>query len=169
MTTTLLPNTLYIAIFIRADPPIPDDFHWALYHPTTTTHGTKYHISNESNGWIAAHSRESPSSILKTFLLAGLIRVADVNTDTADLDGSNVLNSRIDTLLRSKDANLNDKDGVTCRTWLLEMLRLLDKEGLLRDVRCGGDVERLEREVKQWGNGLAEGAVRNVQPRPVGN
>ncbi|OJJ60572.1 hypothetical protein ASPSYDRAFT_742805 [Aspergillus sydowii CBS 593.65] len=165
MTTPLLPNTLYICLFLRSDPPLLDDFHWALYHHTTKG-GMKYHITNEGRGWIAGHSRESPSSILKSFLLVGLIRVAGVNNISANADD---MNRKIDGTLRSHDGKLNDKDFITCRIWLLEMLGILYMEGLLADVRCGGDMKMLERVVKQWGNGFAEGAMRNVQPRPVEN
>lgn len=163
MATTLLPNTLYICLFLRSDPPLPDDFHWALYHHSTNS-GTKYHITNEGRGWIAGHSCESPSSILKSFLLVGLIRVAGLNNTNANTDD---LNRKIDSTLRSHDDKLNDKYDVTCRVWLLEMLGILYTEGLLTDVKCGGDIKMLERVVKQWGNGFAEGAARNVQPRPV--
>ncbi|UDD60070.1 hypothetical protein AFCA_007499 [Aspergillus flavus] len=71
---SLTPNSFYIALYIRTDPPIPDNFHWALYLHHHET-GTKYHITNESTGWIAAHAPES--AILNSFLLVGLIRIAD--------------------------------------------------------------------------------------------
>lgn len=174
----ILSNTLYIALFIRSDPPIPNDFHWALYHASSPTTGTKYHIVNLQNGWIAGHEPLSTSSILKSFLLVGLVRVANINTSTSavgvtnsDVDADVDVNKKIDTLLRSQDDKLNDKEGVTCRTWLFEMLAVLYDEGLLVDVRdgCDGDMHRLEQVTKAWGNEFAEGAARNVQPRPVGN
>ncbi|PWY66593.1 hypothetical protein BO83DRAFT_439844 [Aspergillus eucalypticola CBS 122712] len=43
------PNALYIALFIRDDPPKPNDYHWALYHHRINS-GIKYHITNEGNG-----------------------------------------------------------------------------------------------------------------------
>lgn len=165
MATPLLPDSLYICLFLRSDPPLPNDFHWALYHHTTNS-GTKYHITNGGRGWIASHSRESSSSILKSFLQVGLIRVAGLNSTNANTDD---LSGKIDSTLRSHDDKLNDKDGITCRIWLLEMLGILYKEGLLADVRCGGNMKMLEEVVKQWGNEFADGAARNVQPRPVEN
>lgn len=74
--------------------------------------------------------------------------------------------NEVDQLIRSYDDRVNDM-GVTCRTWLLKVLELLRKRGLL----CGGKVLEmgvLEREVMDWGNAEAGDAVRNVQPRPVG-
>ncbi|RDW86892.1 uncharacterized protein DSM5745_03534 [Aspergillus mulundensis] len=144
----LLPNNVYIALFVRADPPIPNDFHWALYLPEYASKGTKYHIVNEGVGWIAAHASETPAGILKSFLLVGLIRVAAINSQEH-------LAAKADALLRSHDNRLNDKEGTTCRTWLLEI--------------CEGDMEKLEAVVKDWGNRFADAAVKNVQPRPVEN
>ncbi|KAL4921964.1 hypothetical protein BDW62DRAFT_99385 [Aspergillus aurantiobrunneus] len=154
MTTPLLPNTLCISLFIRADPPLPNDFHWALYHPTTPTSGTKYHITNEGHGWIAGHSRESPPGHLKSFLLVGLIRIASVNTNTGDPDD---LNSKIDGILRSHDNKLNDKDGVTCRTWLLEMLGILYREGSCGTFDAEGICRCWKRQLNTGGMGLRRG------------
>ncbi|KAL4907947.1 hypothetical protein BDW74DRAFT_175732 [Aspergillus multicolor] len=142
----LLPNNLYIALFVRADPPVPNDFHRALYLPDSASKKTKYHIVNEGAGWIAAHASETPAISSQEHLAA-----------------------RVDALLRSHDNRLNDKEGTTCRTWLLEMLAILHEEGVLEDVRCEGDMEKLEAAVKSWSNGLADAAVKNVQPRPVDN
>ncbi|KAF9893159.1 hypothetical protein FE257_012571 [Aspergillus nanangensis] len=153
---SLLPNTLYIVLYIRTDPPIPDNFHWALYHHhPTVTQRTKYHITNEgSDGWIASHSHES--NILKTFLLVGLVRIADVSVASI---------STVDQVIRSYDSQVNTMD-VTCRTWLLRVLSRLQMSDL--GVLRGIDLDILEKEVKAWGNRFAKEACVNVQPRPVG-
>ncbi|KAE8149726.1 hypothetical protein BDV25DRAFT_130126 [Aspergillus avenaceus] len=138
--------------------------------------GTKYHITNENTGWMAAHAPES--SILKSFLLVGLFRIADLSsitsTSTVDTRDPNqvsntatdgdpaTVTARLDSLIRSYDDRLNELD-VTCRTWLFKVLGLLVQEGY---VRCE-DLGKLEREVMDWGNGEAAGAAGNVQPRPV--
>ncbi|KAE8159476.1 hypothetical protein BDV40DRAFT_240565 [Aspergillus tamarii] len=153
---SLTQNSIYIALYIRTDPPIPDNFHWALYLHHHDT-GTKYHITNESTGWIAAHAPES--AILKFFLLVGLIRIADFPSSQSILNEA-------DRLIRSYDDRVNEM-GVTCRTWLFKVLELLKE----RDLLCWGknmDLGDLEREVIYWGNEEAGDAVRNVQPRPVG-
>ncbi|KAE8380976.1 hypothetical protein BDV26DRAFT_110688 [Aspergillus bertholletiae] len=152
---SLTPNSIYIALYIRTDPPIPDNFHWALYLHRHDA-GNKYHITNESTGWVAAHAPES--AILKSFLLVGLIRLADLPSSQAALDEA-------DQLIRSYDNQVNEM-GFTCRTWLFKVLELLKKKGLL----CGDkdlDMRVLEREVMDWGNEEAGDAVSNVQPRPV--
>ncbi|GES61844.1 hypothetical protein ATEIFO6365_0011036100 [Aspergillus terreus] len=79
MNMSLTPNTLYIALYVRTDPPVPDNFHWALAP------------------WMASHGPES--NILKTFLLVGLLRIVDIPPGAAD---------PVDQLIRSYDAQLND-------------------------------------------------------------
>ncbi|KAL4897331.1 hypothetical protein BDV59DRAFT_198724 [Aspergillus ambiguus] len=164
---SLRPNTLYIPLYVRSDPPVPDNLHWALYHhhDADIGGGTKYHITNEGGRgvWITSHGSES--NILKTFLLVGLVRIADIPSTCADA---------MDRLIRSYDTQLNDLD-VTCRTWLFRVLQLLqDKQtepvgaatGRLLDANV--DLEILESAVKEWGNRFAAEACLNVQPRPVG-
>ncbi|KAL4944484.1 hypothetical protein BDV06DRAFT_220218 [Aspergillus oleicola] len=171
----LIPNTLYIALYLRSDPPTPNDFHWALYHARSNNRGTKYHITNEGpdGRWIAGHTTESPSGILKGFLLVGLIRVASVKTTSPSTSGGGGgeadVNEKIDTTLRSQDTKLNDQPGITCRIWLKQMLARLVIDGVLArsDVRCGCNTEALEVVVKNWGNRFSAEAARNVQPRPV--
>ncbi|KAA8646445.1 uncharacterized protein ATNIH1004_007875 [Aspergillus tanneri] len=151
--TSLMPNNLYIALYIRTDPPQPNNFHWTLYHhhyhhdSASPATGTKYHIINESTGWIATHGRES--CILKTFLLFGLVRIASVPWDATDA---------IDRSIRMYDSQLNAM-GVTCRTWLFRVLRDLQED---EHALQGVDLEALEEELTQWGYGFADEACRNV-------
>ncbi|PLN85773.1 hypothetical protein BDW42DRAFT_159961 [Aspergillus taichungensis] len=157
----LAPNNLYIALFLRSDPPISKNYHWALYlHNPNGQGGTKYHIVNEGStgsNWVACHGPEV--GILKTFLLAGMTRIATVPADPAVLE-------KTDRLVRSFDGELNEL-GVTCRTWLLRVLEVLQGEvGVPRFVD-GMDVGALERETLAFGNMVAGEAAGNVQPRPV--
>ncbi|GKZ37576.1 hypothetical protein AbraIFM66950_009189 [Aspergillus brasiliensis] len=151
------PNALYIALFIRDDPRKPDDYHWALYHHRLDS-GTKYHITNEGNGWMAAHGPESGNGILKAFFLVGLIQIATIpSTQSAQ--------ETLDRVFRNYDEKLNDNESRTCRTWLLDVLRDLQEQS---DVLNGVDINLLEKEAMDWGNQYAFEACRNVQPRPVG-
>lgn len=150
------PNALYIALFIRDDPPKPNDYHWALYHHHINS-GIKYHITNEGNGWIPGHGPESGTGILKAFLLVGLIQIATIPSTSSAQE-------TLDRVCRSYDGHLNDSENRTCRTWLLDVLRDLQEQmGVLNGV----DIKSLEKEAMDWGNKYAFEACRNVQPRPV--
>ncbi|OJI85453.1 hypothetical protein ASPTUDRAFT_145072 [Aspergillus tubingensis CBS 134.48] len=150
------PNALYIALFIRDDPPKPNDYHWALYHHRINS-GIKYHITNEGNGWISGHGPESGTGILKAFLLVGLIQIATIPSTTSAQE-------TLDRVCRNYDGHLNDSENRTCRTWLLDVLRDLQEQmGVLHGV----DIKSLEKEAMDWGNKYAFDACRNVQPRPV--
>ncbi|KAB8078908.1 hypothetical protein BDV29DRAFT_165522 [Aspergillus leporis] len=157
---SLTPDSLYIALYIRSDPPVRDDFHWALYlhRPREGTGtGIKYHIRNAGTpGWIAAHAPET--SIMSTFLLVGLLRIADLSATSS--------RSVVDRLIRAYDDRINEMD-VTCRTWLFKALELLNEEKFLREGE-EIDLGALEREVMDWGNEVAKDATKNVQPRPIG-
>lgn len=151
------PNALYIALFIRDDPPKPNDYHWAPYHHRIDS-STKYHITNEGNGWMAGHGPESGTGILKAFLLVGLIQIATIKSTTSAQE-------TLERVFRSYDGYLNDNEYRTCRTWLLDVLRDLQEDtGMLNGV----DIESLEKEAMDWSNQYAFEASRNVQPRPVG-
>lgn len=157
---TLKPNSLYILLFIRDSPPRPNDFHWALYlHRDPASGGTKYHIKSEGSGWIADHG--DAVAVMKSFLLVGAFRIADVPEDS---------NEHVDRTVRTYDDRLNTAvPGITCRVWLLRVLELLrGVEGGDggRVLRCE-DVGALEGEVMRWGNENASSADLNVQPRPV--
>lgn len=149
-------NGLYIILFVRQYPPAPDDFHWGLYfHRHPDTGGTKYHIKQQGSGWIADHG--PTAGVFKSFLLVGLIRIADV---PAGWD------SFLDQTIRTYDNQLNTP-GITCRVWLFWVLALLQKPiNGQRILRCN-NLGALETEVKGWGNANARGAADNVQPRPV--
>lgn len=157
----LPPNTLYIALYIRSDPPLPNDYHWAFYLHTPSHHrgggGTKHDTDNSAGGWIPHH--DPTAGILKTNFLCALVHVADIPEARI---------GRVEEIMRERDGDLNEIPGVTCRVWLLVILGRLVEEGLVvLQESTGGKVEAVEEDCKAWGNGFAGEAARNVQPRPV--
>lgn len=157
----LPPNTLYIALCIRSDPPVPNDFHWALYLHTPahtpggggTKHDAENHAGGSEGGWIAQHA--PTAGILKTNFLCVLVHIADIpETQIGVVEG----------VMRERDGDLNEIPAVTCRVWLLVVLERLIGMGV---VRCEGGVQGVERECLGFGNEFMEEAAGNVQPRPV--
>lgn len=158
---TLPPDTLYIALWIRNDPPEADDFHWAFYHHHNASGGgKKYDVKSINDHWLTDHAWTG--NIFKTNFLCVLIRIADVG----DVD-----RKRLDEGIRALDECVNDIPGVTCRVWLFVVLERLVREGVLglRDVDggVGLGLMRLERECMDFGNRVRQEAALNRQPRPV--
>lgn len=173
----LTPNSIYILLYLRTSPPEPDNYHWALYHHLDTTQGgVKHHIKNEGSGWIPEHTHTA--NIMKEVLLVGAFRIAVLPSRPGDSE-QGVLAS-FEECVRAFDGGLNEGVGgvvFTCRVWVLEVLGLLNKgvsfvhgeeDGGGKGILKGGGLAALEREVMDWGNGLAAEADRNVQPRAVG-
>lgn len=156
--TSLEPGGLYILLYIRHDPPIKDNFHWALYlHEDHLTGGTKYHVREQGSGWIIGHG--PITEVLQEFLLVGLFQIATVPKG---------LEGHVDEKLRTYDASLNTAiPGITCRVWLLWVLALLQKPINGWTVLKCDNLDELEAEAKEWGNLHAASAAGNVQPRPV--
>lgn len=157
--SVLSPHHLYIALYIRSDPPTPNNFHWAFYHHTPATHhggGTKHEVTNygssEVGGWITSH--EPASAVFKDAFLCVLIRIADVPEEKGGI---------LEGIMKERDVDLNEIEGVTCRVWLFIILKRLMEEGIVRGV----DVAKAEEECMEIGNGFAKEAARNLQPRPV--
>lgn len=145
-------NSLFIVLYIRTDPPKQNDFHWAYYFHIKPSSGVKYHVSSLSGGWLAEHA--SKSAIFKEGFLCALVQIATVPEEAQ---------ARLDALMRSHDGDLNSIPGVTCRVWLLAILRKLVDE---RIVSCDS-VEELQEECMEIGNRASLDAARNVQPRPI--
>ena len=148
-------NSLYVTLFIRQAQPVPDGFHWGLYlHLPPGDSGIKYHLKSLANGWIA--DRGTTCGIFKSFLLFGLIRIADVPATWIN---------HVDGVLRSYDNRLNNTPGITCRLWLFWVLELLRKPvNNYRFLKCD-DLTTLEQEIMTWGNRYAHDTSQNVQPR----
>ncbi|OJD10819.1 hypothetical protein ACJ73_09685 [Blastomyces percursus] len=141
-------NTLYIVLWIRSDPPRPNDFHWGYYFHTTPRLGLKYHV----NGWITDHG--STGGVFKSNFLCVLVEIASVPP---------AKHSHLDQVIRSRDRDLNSIPDVTCRVWLVVILQALIQAGV---VRCSS-VEALQQECMAFGNQYSAAAAENIQPRPV--
>ncbi|KAJ5690377.1 hypothetical protein N7462_004769 [Penicillium macrosclerotiorum] len=158
MSSELQTNSLYVVLFIRNEPPQPNDFHWALYlHQDATMGGKKYHIKTVGPGWIPDHG--PCSKISKEFLLVGLFRIADVPPS---------YHTYLDETLRSYDDNLNTP-GNTCRIWVLSVLALLQQPANGATIFDCQDLPALQEEIFHWGNAHAQSAAANKQPRPTGS
>ena len=140
----LEPNGLYVLLFIRDHPPKVNDFHWGLYlHSNSDTGGMKYHIRNSGGGWLPDYA--IAGGVLKSFLLVGLFQIARIPAGAMN---------DVDIIFKTYDQQLNQLPGLTCRTWVFDVLKCTD-------------IVALEQEIMAWGNSNAFGASRNKQPRPV--
>ncbi|KAJ5747079.1 uncharacterized protein N7511_008775 [Penicillium nucicola] len=144
-------RTLHIGLWIRSDPPRPNDFHWGFYLHTSSTSGMKYHISSLTGGFVPEHG---PNSVLQSNFFCVLIQIASVPETSLAL---------LDRTVRAYDEDLNRIPGVTCRVWLLVILEKLVQA---RIVRCG-NLRALEDECMALGNEHSVSAAVNEQPRPV--
>ncbi|OCH89361.1 hypothetical protein OBBRIDRAFT_667755 [Obba rivulosa] len=144
--TMLQANSLYLAIYARDT---PDDYHWALYYHGTADGGTKFHIRNLGQGWIAEH--EQTNSIMKQFLLIGLMKFASIRPDA--------VKALHDTIV----AVPYNAPGINCRTWVLDAIQAVMSAGLIHHF----SLDQLETEAKVFGFNQFDAAVQNVQPRPV--
>lgn len=145
-------NTLYIVLYIRQDPPEPNDFHWSYYFHTSSKGGLKYHMKNLGSGWISDHG---PSSgVFKSNFLCVLIQIGVV---------PEVNHGLIDQIMKSLDEYANHIPGFTCHMWALRILQKFIRHGL---VQCSS-VEGFKEECLAFGNKYSPGAANNDQPRPV--
>lgn len=143
---------LYMLLYIRSDPPIANDFHWAFYYHKTKSGGTKYHVRNLGSGWIAGHG--SAGGVFKSQFLCVLIEVGSI---PADKEGT------LDQTMKSLDGSVNTIPGLTCRVWIFMILPLLIQAGLLQ---CN-DLAGLQQECCDFGNAHMTSSASNDQPRPV--
>ena len=145
-------NALYIVLYIRSDPPRPNDFHWGYYFHTSPRGGLKYHMRNLGGGWIPDHG--TTGGVFKSNFLCVLIQIANVPL---------AKHSLLDQIMRSHDGDVNSIPGVTCRVWLMAILQKLIQHGI---VHCS-NVDALQQECMVFGNQYSAGAAMNTQPRPV--
>ncbi|KAJ9400228.1 hypothetical protein DTO282F9_2998 [Paecilomyces variotii] len=145
-------DTLYIILYIRSDPPQPNDFHWGYYFHTSPRGGVKHHIRNLGGGWIPDHV--STHGVFKSNFLCALVRIATVPKAN---------HSRLDQIMKSRDGDVNAIPGVTCRVWVMTILQTLIQNGI---IRCS-NVDALQQECMEFGNEYSAGAAKNDQPRPV--
>ncbi|KKK20528.1 hypothetical protein P175DRAFT_0504931 [Aspergillus ochraceoroseus IBT 24754] len=145
-------NTLFIVLHIRSDPPQPNDFHWGYYFHTSAQGGSKYHMRNLGGGWIPDHG--PTGGAFKSNFLCVLIEITNV---------PHVKHGLLDQIMRSRDGDVNSIPGITCRVWLMVILRELIRQGI---VRCS-NIDGLQQECMTFGNQYSQGAANNTQPRPV--
>ncbi|THW89495.1 hypothetical protein D6D12_06106 [Aureobasidium pullulans] len=89
------------------------------------------------------------------------------NSDTGGMKIPAGATNDVDIIFKTYDQQLNQLPGLTCRTWVFDVLKLLQKPwngGVL--LKCT-DIVALEQEIMAWGNSNAFGASGNKQPRPV--
>ena len=150
----LAPGSLHISLYNRSDPPLPNDVHWAFYlhnGTSSTPGGTKYHARGIGGGWIAGH--EAVRGIFTDNFLCVVIQIATIPPSA---------HGRVDEIMRSYDDSLNSIPGITCRVWILTVLRILVDEWF---VHC--DIGELEKDCFEFGNEHSATASANQQPRPV--
>ena len=86
--------------------------------------------------------------------LAVVIKIAQLPVESID---------QLDGIMRTYNQSLNTMDGLICRVWVMKIVELLMKAGL---VKCAS-AEELEAECKGLGNGYSEDCTNCKQPRPV--
>ncbi|KAI1946970.1 hypothetical protein LOZ12_002527 [Ophidiomyces ophidiicola] len=145
-------NMLYIALYIRSDPPNANDFHWGYYLHRQPTGGTKYHIKNLGAGWITDHG--PTGGVFKSNFLYVLVQIANV---------PQARHVQLDQIMRMHDNQVNSIPNVTCRVWVLTILQELIQHGI---VRCS-NILALQQECLEIGNQHRAAAAQNNQPRPV--
>ncbi|EXJ92452.1 hypothetical protein A1O3_01003 [Capronia epimyces CBS 606.96] len=144
-------NKLYVALYLRSDPHIEDNFHWAFYHHASLGK-TIHHIKNLGSGWTAEHAART--NVFISNLLCVVIEIASIPTHREQ---------ELATIMRTYDNNLNDIPGIRCRLWIFLVLKLLVQQGL---VHCD-NLETLQQECLRIGNEHSQEAIDNYQPRPV--
>ncbi|EEH03886.1 conserved hypothetical protein [Histoplasma capsulatum G186AR] len=145
-------GSLYIVLYLRSDPPRPNDFHWGYYFHTIPSGGTKYHVKNLGSGWITEHG--STTGLFKSNFLCVVVQIAAV---------AEAKYAQVDQIMRTHDGKLNSIPGISCRVWILSILQMLIENGI---VQCSSCAE-LEQECFEIGNQHRFGAIANNQPRPV--
>ncbi|KAI0370005.1 hypothetical protein BV20DRAFT_966989 [Pilatotrama ljubarskyi] len=151
MHPPLTPNTIYAALYWRAD----GKYHWALIVADTTTSGQKLHATNLDHPevWCYANDAFDVSTEWKPLVILGHIgAVSNVGAG----EGS----SKVDELLRTIPLETPECDAphpFTCRIWFREAIRVLSTHGM---VSCRS-VDVLERELvdlaDDTGNAVALG------------
>lgn len=144
---------LYIAMFLNF---VGDSigFHWGFYLNTGGSNGMKYHVTgSNAAGWRTDHAEVRNS--FKSVALTVFVKVGQIPADSFN---------QLDQIMRLHDANLLAIPGVNCHVWLFEIMKQLVQKGL---VKCSGSMGDLEAECREFGDQYKDGALKNVQPKPV--
>lgn len=103
----------------------------------------------------------STGCIFKTAFLCVVIQIAEIAA---------VRVREMEAIMRERDDDVNEINGVTCRVWLKGTLERLVRAGV---VECRGDLDGrdlwdvVQEEIFAIGNGFMDDAARNIQPRPM--
>ena len=141
---------LYISLFIRDDPPKPDDFHWSLYYHQQDTRGWKYHFGNEGGGWMLDVG--PVGCVFKSSFLCVLIEIASIPMS---------MKSQLDQLITSRNVGSNETPGFNRIRGLFMIVDALRSTGMLR---CES-LEALEEECLALGNHHMLTCAKAEQPR----
>jgi hypothetical protein len=134
-TITLAPNSLYICLTQLLVP----GFHWGLYHVDAAGHITRHE-------WAEVKGRRDPGSPVEAYAATSIpaateydaenrfnlafVKILGFAAPTAAYD----FRARLETLepdSASTSWMQNRKRGLSCRTWLIRALALLERDGLL--------------------------------------
>ncbi|KAH8926401.1 hypothetical protein BT69DRAFT_1239107 [Atractiella rhizophila] len=151
-------NGIFIALFLRTDPPQPDDFHWALIISTTDAQARainyKFHISGSNGRWMPDHQRTA--NFLNSFLLAGCLHIGTFRITDKDI---------LERLITADDQLVNSfLPPYNCVQYILNAISRVAAGGYLQLA----SIEALKQEALQFGNTNSSSAIRNEQPRPIG-
>ncbi|EGN93904.1 hypothetical protein SERLA73DRAFT_78282 [Serpula lacrymans var. lacrymans S7.3] len=154
----LIPNALYIIMFLTGFGQEPRKFHWGVYLHIQNLSGGKpagynYHIKSIGTGWMTDHA--PTNGVLMSFVLVGLLAVATIPTEHRPL---------FEAIVTSEDHKIN-AGGITCRLWTLAALQRLKDARLLK---CAS-ISDLEQEAISFGESFRLDAVAAKLPRPIQN
>lgn len=144
---------LYIGLFFLNSPGQPNRFHWGFYLHTGETTGVRHEIHDSNGFWQPRHVEVAHA--FKLMCLTVFVKIGQI----AERDWD-----RFDQITKTYDGVLNDTPGITCRVWLLMVMKLLAESGI---VHLNGSVDDLEAECWSFGNQYYESAEANQQPRPT--
>ncbi|KZT03439.1 uncharacterized protein LAESUDRAFT_683967, partial [Laetiporus sulphureus 93-53] len=151
--TRFVVGGIYIITFIRTTS-VEGGFHWGLYHHTSPSSGTKYHVTNMGPGWLADHG--TTTGVMRSHLLVGLKRIGycspSSSKEVADIVQSVPLNQVPP-----------GRDVLDCRTWAMHIVGILIARGY---VKCS-DIQALENEVQIWSEKHHADSHNNRQPRVI--
>ncbi|EEH05276.1 conserved hypothetical protein [Histoplasma capsulatum G186AR] len=145
-------DSLYVVLYLRSDPPAPNDFHWGYYFHTHPDGGIKYHLKSLGSGWITEHG--PTGGVFKSNFLCVLVHIATVPQEK---------HLQVDQIMKSLDGRCNSIPGITCRVWIMNILQKLIENGI---VQCPSIAE-FQQECFTIGNQNSKNASANNQPRPV--
>ena len=88
-------------------------------------------------------------------MLIGLVRIAEVSPSQAEA---------VVQAITAEDAMINEIEGFRCRLYVERACERLRAQGLVRFPSWAV----LQQDIEAFGNGYANEAEQNVQPRPIG-